>query len=58
MARRYKTTRPRLREVIAEAELHPEPDWDKAAWALLQYVKLCREQAERDARPPKSEPVK
>jgi hypothetical protein len=55
MGRKYKATRPHLREVIAEGELHKEPDWDKFAWALLQYVKLKREAAERKAQRPKPE---
>jgi hypothetical protein len=57
MGRKYKTTRPRLREVIAEGELRQEPDWDRFAWALLTYVKLRREEAERTAKN-KSEPTK
>ena len=55
MARKYKTTRPRIRDVIAEGELRKEPDWDKFAWALLQYVKLKREQAERKTQRSKPE---
>lgn len=56
MARKQKTPRPRVLDVIAEGELREEPDWDKAAWALLQFVKLQREQAERRAQA-KSEPA-
>lgn len=55
MAKKDKTTRPRLRDVVAEGELRAEPDWDKFAWTLLQYVKLRREQAERKATQSKSE---
>jgi hypothetical protein len=55
MARKDKTKRPRVLDVVAEGELREEPDWDKAAWALLQYVKLQREKAERKAQQPKSE---
>jgi hypothetical protein len=44
MARkRTKTTRPRVTHVEASGEPHPEPDWDKFAWALLQYVRSRRE---------------
>jgi hypothetical protein len=48
VGRKHKTTRPRPRDVVAEPELHAEPDWDKYAWALLQFVKLQREAAERE----------
>jgi hypothetical protein len=48
MARKHKTTRPRLRDVVAEGELRKEPDWDKFAWALLQYVRTLREQSEKN----------
>lgn len=50
MARTRKktaSTRPRITHVEARGELKNEPDWDKFAWALLQYVKLCREKVER-----------
>jgi hypothetical protein len=57
MGKKYKTTRPRLRDVIAEGELREEPDWDRFAWALLQFVKLRREEAERQAKQSKSEPA-
>jgi hypothetical protein len=44
MARkRTKTTRPRVTRVDAFGDPHPEPDWDKFAWALLQYVRSRRE---------------
>lgn len=35
-----KPTRKRLQRVSVRAELRDEPDWDKFAYALLQYVKL------------------
>jgi hypothetical protein len=55
--RKYKTVRPRLRDVVAEAELREEPDWDKFAWSLLQFVKLQREAAERKGQRAKPEPA-
>lgn len=39
MARRRKSTRPRLKRVSVRAELRSEPDWDRFAYALLQHVK-------------------
>lgn len=55
MAKKDKTSRPRLRDVVAEGELRAEPDWDRFAWALLQYVKRRREEAERKATQSKPE---
>jgi hypothetical protein len=40
MPRKRKTTRKRVQRVSVRAELRAEPDWDKFAYALLQYVKL------------------
>ncbi len=40
MPRKKKSTRKRLQRVSVQAELRDEPDWDKFAYALLQYVKL------------------
>lgn len=31
--------RPRLERVSIRAERHDQPDWDRFAWALLQYTK-------------------
>jgi hypothetical protein len=31
--------RPRLKRVSIRAERHGQPDWDRFAWALLQYTK-------------------
>lgn len=36
--------------VDARPELRATPDWDRFAWALLQYVRAQREQAERSQR--------
>lgn len=58
MPRADKTTRPRVLDVVAEGELRVEPDWDKFAWALLQFVKLQREQAEREGKLTNSESSK
>jgi len=33
------TKRPRLERVSIRAERHDQPDWDRFAWALLQYTK-------------------
>ncbi len=40
MPRKKKPTRGRLQRVSIRAERHDEPDWDRFAWALLQYVKI------------------
>jgi hypothetical protein len=40
MPRKRKTSRKRLERVSVRAELRREPDWDKYAWALLQYARL------------------
>jgi hypothetical protein len=51
-----KAARPRITHVEAYGELRAEPDWDKYAWATLQYVKLLREKREKrdQAKPEKS----
>jgi hypothetical protein len=41
------TRRGRCLRVDARPELRVEPDWDRFAWALLQYVRAQREEAER-----------
>jgi hypothetical protein len=38
-----KTTRPRVTHVEARGELRDEPDWDRFAFHLLQYVRAQRE---------------
>lgn len=40
MPRKRKSAKPRLRRVSVRAEARSEPDWDKFAWALLQYARL------------------
>jgi hypothetical protein len=40
MPRKRKTTKGRLQRVSIRAERREEPDWDRFAWALLQYTKI------------------
>lgn len=44
MPSKRKPTRKRLQRVSIRAERRDEPDWDKFAYALLQFVKLKSEQ--------------
>lgn len=44
MPNKRKPTRKRLQRVSVRAELRDEPDWDKFAYALLQFAKLKSEQ--------------
>jgi hypothetical protein len=39
MPRKKKSTRARLKRVTVRAEPHPEPDWDRFAWAVLQHAR-------------------
>lgn len=39
--------RARCLRVDARPELRAEPDWDRFAWALLQYVRTQREDTDR-----------
>lgn len=41
-----KPTRSRLRSVSVDAELRDEIDWDRFAWALLQFCRLKLETGE------------
>jgi hypothetical protein len=44
MPRRTKTSsRPRLDRVLVEGDLRDEVDWDRFAWALLQYARILSE---------------
>jgi hypothetical protein len=57
MPRRRDSHRPRLTRISVRGELRSEPDWDRFAWALLQYAKLLNareEQAKRRAPEPKA----
>jgi len=49
MPRKRKATRKRLRRVSVRGELRSEPDWDKYAWAVLQYARIlsANKQAKR-----------
>jgi hypothetical protein len=47
MPRKKTNKRPRLQRVAIRAERHDEPDWDRFAWALLQYTKIVS--AKKDA---------
>lgn len=40
MPSKKKSTRKRLQRVSVRAELRDEPDWDRFAWALLQYARI------------------
>jgi hypothetical protein len=37
---RNHSNRGYLQRVSIRAERKPEPDWDRFAWALLQYIRL------------------
>jgi hypothetical protein len=43
MPRKNKSTKKRLERVSVRAELREEPDWDRFAWALLQYARIVAE---------------
>lgn len=43
MPKRRKTAKPRLERVSIETELRDEIDWDRFAWALLQYARILVE---------------
>jgi hypothetical protein len=43
--KRRQRGRARCLRVNARPELRAEPDWDRFAWALLQYVRTQREGA-------------
>ena len=56
MPKKRKTNRKRLQRVSVRAELRDEPDWDRFAWALLQYARILS--ADKPAKPkrPKGKP--
>jgi hypothetical protein len=57
MPKNRKPSRKRLQRVSVRAELRDEPDWDKFAYALLQYVKgqsAKKDKAARAKRKPKT----
>jgi len=43
MPRKAKTSKKRLARVSVEAEERDEIDWDRFAWALLQYARVLVE---------------
>lgn len=43
MSRTNQPKRPRLQRVSIRAERHDQPDWDRFAWALLQYTKTLKD---------------
>jgi hypothetical protein len=47
MASRNKQRRRKVRRVRVRAERRSEPDWDRFAWALLQYTKSVSSKKER-----------
>jgi hypothetical protein len=53
MPRKRKSTRKRLQRVSVRAELRDEPDWDRFAWALLQYARLLSANGKAKPKRPK-----
>jgi hypothetical protein len=51
MTRRNKPTKARLKRVSVRAERRSEPDWDKFAYALLQFVKAQSAQNDKATKP-------
>jgi hypothetical protein len=47
MPKKRKTNKKRLERVSIRAELRPEPDWDRFAYALLQHARILSEQAKK-----------
>jgi hypothetical protein len=43
MPQKRKATRKRLQKVSVRAERREKPDWDRFAWALLQYARIVAE---------------
>lgn len=53
MPRRTKSTNKRLTRVSIRAERRAEPDWDKFAYALLQYTRLLNSDKVAKGKPTK-----
>jgi hypothetical protein len=51
MPKKRKTNRRKLKRVSVRAELRPEPDWDRFAWALIQHTKIMAARQEADSTP-------
>jgi len=56
MPKKRKSTRKRLKRVSVRAEPRDEPDWDKYAWALLQYARLLSASKQGKPKRPKGKP--
>ncbi len=48
MARNDQPHRRQLRRVSVRGELREEPDWEKFAWAALQYARVLNEAERRE----------
>lgn len=53
MPRKKRTNRRRLERVSIRAEVRPEPDWDRFAWALLQHAKIVSARKASSSKQPK-----
>lgn len=51
MPRKNRTGKARLQRVAIRVEERDEPDWDRFAWALLQYAKLVAADAKQSIKP-------
>jgi|GEM_PF-3177087 len=51
MPRQKTVKRKRLQRVSVRAEHHEEPDWDRFAWALLQYARVLAEETSGEGTP-------
>jgi hypothetical protein len=56
MPKKRNTTRKRLERVSVRAELRDEPDWDRFAWALLQYARILSANKQASGKSPKGKP--
>lgn len=48
MPKDKKHKKKRLQRVSVEGELRDELDWDRFAWALLQYTRILAENEEKE----------
>ena len=53
MPQKKNRKRQRLQRVSIRVEEREEPDWDRFAWALLQYTKIVSARGDDGAKPPK-----
>jgi hypothetical protein len=51
MSKRSKPRRKRLEKVSLRAERREEPDWDRFAWALLQYARILADSQTAKGKP-------